>query len=78
MVTTRYQDEGGSLKDDVSELQTEVSCPVSLIVFSYMRILRVCFSGCKQSRQKAVSTCAPHLASLINFSFGVFFEIVQS
>ncbi|KAF3834506.1 hypothetical protein F7725_027064 [Dissostichus mawsoni] len=55
-----------------------VSCPVSLIVFSYMRILRVCFSGCKQSRQKAVSTCTPHLASLINFYFGVFFEIVQS
>ncbi|KAI9532902.1 hypothetical protein NQZ68_028601, partial [Dissostichus eleginoides] len=52
--------------------------PLSLIVFSYMRILRVCFSGCKQSRQKAVSTCAPHLASLINFSFGAFFEVSQS
>ncbi|XP_068590041.1 olfactory receptor 11A1-like [Cebidichthys violaceus] len=51
---------------------------IVLIFYSYMRILRVCFSGCKQSRQKAVSTCTPHLASLLNFSFGAFFEIVQS
>ncbi|XP_068563138.1 olfactory receptor 2A14-like [Cebidichthys violaceus] len=49
-----------------------------LILYTYMRILRVCFSGSKQTRQKAVSTCTPHLASLLNFSFGVFFEIVQS
>uniref|UniRef100_A0AAZ1X3V8 G-protein coupled receptors family 1 profile domain-containing protein n=1 Tax=Oreochromis aureus TaxID=47969 RepID=A0AAZ1X3V8_OREAU len=38
-----------------------------LIIYSYMRILKVCFSGSKQTRQKAVSTCTPHLASLINF-----------
>ncbi|XP_053176353.1 olfactory receptor 52E4-like [Scomber japonicus] len=50
---------------------------VALILSSYVRILRVCFSGCKQSRQKAVSTCTPHLASLLNFTFGAFFEIVQ-
>ncbi|AWO99503.1 putative olfactory receptor 142-like [Scophthalmus maximus] len=31
-----------------------------------------------QTRQKAVSTCSPHLASLLNFSFGAFFEIMQS
>ncbi|KAM6932821.1 olfactory receptor 6E1-like [Lycodopsis pacificus] len=55
-----------------------VFVPVSLIFFSYVRIFRVCFSGCKQTRQKAVSTCTPHLASLLNFSFGVFFEILQS
>ncbi|XP_030007267.1 olfactory receptor 11A1-like [Sphaeramia orbicularis] len=51
---------------------------VLLIIYSYMRILRVCFSGSKQTRHKAVSTCTPHLASLINFSFGCFFEIIQS
>ncbi|XP_054461113.1 olfactory receptor 10J4-like [Anoplopoma fimbria] len=50
----------------------------TVIFYSYMRILRVCFSGSKQTRQKAVSTCTPHLASLLNFSFGCFFEIVQS
>ncbi|XP_030599672.1 olfactory receptor 11A1-like [Archocentrus centrarchus] len=55
-----------------------VYVPVSVILYTYARILKVCFSGSKQTRQKAVSTCTPHLASLINFSFGVFFEILQS
>ncbi|XP_018560415.1 olfactory receptor 142-like [Lates calcarifer] len=55
-----------------------ILCPVSLILYTYMKILKVCFSGSKQTRQKAVSTCTPHLASLINFSFGCFFEIIQS
>ncbi|KAM9318558.1 olfactory receptor 11A1-like [Pholidichthys leucotaenia] len=53
-------------------------CVVLTIFYSYMRILKVCFSGSKQTRQKAVSTCAPHLASLLNFSCGCFFEIVQN
>ncbi|KAM7412416.1 hypothetical protein PAMA_020008 [Pampus argenteus] len=52
--------------------------PLLPILFSYMKILKVCFSGSKQARQKAVSTCTPHLASLLNFSFGCLFEILQS
>ncbi|XP_056230292.1 olfactory receptor 10A3-like [Seriola aureovittata] len=52
--------------------------PLLPILFSYMKILKVCFSGSKQMRQKAVSTCTPQLASLLNFSFGCSFEILQS
>ncbi|XP_024913891.1 olfactory receptor 1500-like [Cynoglossus semilaevis] len=52
--------------------------PLILILFTYVRIFKVCFSGSKQTRQKALSTCSPHLASLINFSFGVCFEVLQS
>ncbi|XP_049921943.1 olfactory receptor 11A1-like [Epinephelus moara] len=52
--------------------------PLLLILYTYVKILRVCFSGSKQTRQKAVSTCTPHLASLLNFSFGVCFQIYQS
>ncbi|XP_018560418.1 olfactory receptor 142-like [Lates calcarifer] len=55
-----------------------IICPLILIIFTYMKILKVCFSGSKQTRQKAVSTCTPHLASLLNFSFGASFEILQS
>ncbi|XP_008301324.1 olfactory receptor 11A1-like [Stegastes partitus] len=55
-----------------------VSVTLALILFSYLRILQVCLSGCKQSRAKALSTCTPHLASLINFSFGCVFEVLQS
>ncbi|XP_034534402.1 olfactory receptor 4S2-like [Notolabrus celidotus] len=49
-----------------------------LILYTYTKILKVCFSGSKQTRQKAVTTCTPHLASLLNFSCGCFLEIVQS
>ncbi|XP_068588007.1 olfactory receptor 11A1-like [Cebidichthys violaceus] len=52
--------------------------PLLPILYSYMKIFKVCFSGSKQTRQRAVSTCTPHLASLLNFSFGCCFEIVQS
>ncbi|XP_019965925.2 olfactory receptor 10A6-like [Paralichthys olivaceus] len=52
--------------------------PLILIFFSYMKILKICLSGSKQTRQKAVSTCAPHLVSLLNFSCGACFEILQS
>ncbi|XP_078103266.1 olfactory receptor 11A1-like [Sander vitreus] len=55
-----------------------ISVSLLLILYTYMRILKVCFSGSKQTRQKAVSTCTPHLASLINFSFGACFEVLQS
>ncbi|XP_042269265.1 olfactory receptor 10A6-like [Thunnus maccoyii] len=52
--------------------------PLLPIIYSYMKILNVCFSGSKQMRQKAVRTCTPHLVSLLNFSFGCSFEILQS
>ncbi|RVE65311.1 hypothetical protein OJAV_G00134810 [Oryzias javanicus] len=55
-----------------------VVLPVAFTLYSYGRILRVCLSGSRQTRHKAVSTCTPHLASLLNFSFGCVFEIVQS
>ncbi|KAM4742014.1 olfactory receptor 11A1-like [Anableps anableps] len=50
----------------------------ALIFYTYVRILKVCFSGSKQTRQKAISSCTPHLASVINFSLASFFEILQS
>ncbi|XP_007573819.1 olfactory receptor 10R2-like [Poecilia formosa] len=52
--------------------------PLVLILYTYLRILQVCFSGSKQTRQKAISTCTPHLASLLNYSLGVCFELLQS
>lgn len=52
--------------------------PLFLIIFSYIRILKICFSGSSQIQRKALSTCAPHLVSLVNFSFGCCFEILQS
>ncbi|XP_033832475.1 olfactory receptor 142-like [Periophthalmus magnuspinnatus] len=51
--------------------------PLICIVTTYTRILKVCVGGSKQTRHKAFSTCAPHVASLINYSIGVVFEILQ-
>ncbi|TNN32435.1 Olfactory receptor 52K1 [Liparis tanakae] len=31
-----------------------IACPVSLIIYTYVKILTVCFSGSKQTRQKAI------------------------
>ncbi|XP_020512819.1 olfactory receptor 4E2-like [Labrus bergylta] len=62
----------------LSHMFTVIFGLIVLIIYTYIRILHVCFCGSKQTRQKAVSTCTPHLASLLNFSCGCFFEIVQS
>ncbi|KAM4627665.1 olfactory receptor 2A12-like [Polymixia lowei] len=55
-----------------------VFVPLIPILFSYTKILKICLVGSKETRQKAVSTCTPHLASLLNFSFACCFEIFQS
>uniref|UniRef100_I3KXM0 Olfactory receptor n=1 Tax=Oreochromis niloticus TaxID=8128 RepID=I3KXM0_ORENI len=55
-----------------------VCCPLVFMLYTYIKILRVCSSGSKQVRQKAISTCSPHLACVLNFSCGACFEILQS
>uniref|UniRef100_A0A668T7W1 Olfactory receptor n=2 Tax=Oreochromis aureus TaxID=47969 RepID=A0A668T7W1_OREAU len=52
--------------------------PLLPVLYSYIKILIICFSGSKQARRKAINTCAPHLASLLSFYFGCLFEILQS
>ncbi|XP_043115583.1 olfactory receptor 52D1-like [Puntigrus tetrazona] len=52
--------------------------PLMLIIYSYTRILKICLSSTKEAKQKALSTCAPHIISLLNFSLGCFFETIQS
>uniref|UniRef100_A0A3B4ALH9 Olfactory receptor n=1 Tax=Periophthalmus magnuspinnatus TaxID=409849 RepID=A0A3B4ALH9_9GOBI len=55
-----------------------VLVPLVPIVFSYARILSICYAGSGHARQKALSTCTPQIVSLLNFSFGCSFEILQS
>ena len=38
--------------------------PLIPILFSYAKILRVCLSSSKETRQKAVRTCSPHIARI--------------
>uniref|UniRef100_A0A8C6TDS0 G-protein coupled receptors family 1 profile domain-containing protein n=1 Tax=Neogobius melanostomus TaxID=47308 RepID=A0A8C6TDS0_9GOBI len=53
-------------------------CVITLILYSYGRILRVCLRSSKSARQTALSTCVPHLLSILNFSCGGLFELMQS
>uniref|UniRef100_A0A3P8ZR00 Olfactory receptor n=2 Tax=Esox lucius TaxID=8010 RepID=A0A3P8ZR00_ESOLU len=48
------------------------------IVFCYTAILTICLKSSIATRKKALSTCTPHLASLLNFTFGCFLTVIQS
>uniref|UniRef100_A0A3Q3FMU5 Olfactory receptor n=1 Tax=Labrus bergylta TaxID=56723 RepID=A0A3Q3FMU5_9LABR len=49
-----------------------------MIVFSYMQIARVCGKLLRESRGSALKTCIPHLFSLLNYTIGLLFEVIQS
>ncbi|XP_069572559.1 olfactory receptor 52D1-like [Brachyistius frenatus] len=49
-----------------------------IIIFSYVQIARVCRKLPKESQSNALKTCIPHLLSLLNYTFGSFFEIIQT
>ncbi|XP_061072381.1 olfactory receptor 4B13-like [Conger conger] len=51
---------------------------IFMILFSYAQILRICLLASKESQAKALQTCTPHLLAVINYVFGVLFEIIQS
>uniref|UniRef100_A0A3P8RNU1 Olfactory receptor n=1 Tax=Amphiprion percula TaxID=161767 RepID=A0A3P8RNU1_AMPPE len=69
---------GLNIYELIATFSTIIGTLVS-ILYTYMKIFLVCSSGSQQTRQKAVSTCLPpHLASILNFSIGASFEILQS
>ncbi|KAL2096024.1 hypothetical protein ACEWY4_008172 [Coilia grayii] len=51
---------------------------VFFVLFSYVRILAVSIKASKDSQRKAISTCAPHLIILINFSLVALFTIIYN
>ncbi|XP_071216691.1 olfactory receptor 11A1-like [Salvelinus alpinus] len=53
------------------------SCTILPTIYSYVRILRICLKSSKETKQKAFNTCTPHIASMLNFSFGWLFVILQ-
>ncbi|XP_036379221.1 olfactory receptor 10A6-like [Megalops cyprinoides] len=55
-----------------------IAVPLIPILYSYAKIIRICYKSSKEAQKKALNTCTPHLISLMNFSFCSFFEIVQN
>ncbi|XP_077397861.1 odorant receptor 128-10 [Festucalex cinctus] len=62
----------------LAAMVASVAPPLLPLLYSYARILHVVFSGRRRARRKALVTCAPHLASLLNFSFGCAFQIIHT
>ncbi|XP_026232469.1 olfactory receptor 6N2-like [Anabas testudineus] len=51
----------------VITLITVVVLPVVFIIFTYTRILIICYHSCGEVRKKAAQTCLPHLLVLMNY-----------
>ncbi|XP_048017409.1 putative gustatory receptor clone PTE03 [Megalobrama amblycephala] len=59
-------------------LITTVIIPLSLIFYSYVKILIICRRSSAQFKSKAYQTCIPHIVVLLNFSFAIISEVTLS
>ncbi|XP_041806023.1 olfactory receptor 11A1-like [Chelmon rostratus] len=50
--------------------------PLLYIVFTYTKILIICYRSCGDVRKKAAQTCLPHLMVLISFSLLCSYDII--
>ncbi|XP_026232461.1 olfactory receptor 11A1-like [Anabas testudineus] len=50
--------------------------PLLFILFTYTRILVICYRSCREVRQKAAQTCLPHLIVLIIFSCLCIYDVI--
>ncbi|XP_035291193.1 olfactory receptor 142-like [Anguilla anguilla] len=55
-----------------------VAVPLIPILYSYAKILRVCFKSPKEAQVKALNTCVPQVILLVNFAVSGAFEVVQN
>ncbi|XP_076139168.1 olfactory receptor 2A14-like [Alosa pseudoharengus] len=55
-----------------------ICAPLVLMLYSYIRIINISVSSGNDAKKKSLSTCAPHIVSLLNYSIGCSFEIIQS
>ncbi|KAJ3590139.1 hypothetical protein NHX12_008093 [Muraenolepis orangiensis] len=55
-----------------------VVLPFACVLLSYMKILSVSLKGSRDSRRKALSTCAPHLIIFVNFSVSILFSVLYN
>ncbi|MBN3292116.1 O51G2 protein, partial [Polypterus senegalus] len=52
--------------------------PFIFILYSYIKILRVCWNRSKSHKFKAFQTCVPHLVTLLLFATSLQYEIMDS
>ncbi|XP_063352779.1 olfactory receptor 4D1-like [Pelmatolapia mariae] len=66
-----------SFISDISFAIVSVFLPFSLILVSYLKILRVCRKTSKENKQKAVTTCTPHIISVSNLCVGCILYLID-
>ncbi|XP_063060799.1 olfactory receptor 11A1-like [Engraulis encrasicolus] len=52
--------------------------PLLIILYSYIRVISVTFRASREAKRKSLSTCGPHLVSLLNYGICCSFEMIQS
>lgn len=57
---------------------TTVIIPLSVILYTYVKILLICKRSSAEFRKKAYQTCVPHMIILLNFSLALFCEVTLS
>ncbi|XP_064159082.1 odorant receptor 127-1 [Anguilla rostrata] len=57
---------------------TTVFIPLGFVLYSYIKILAVCYKSSKEFRKKALQTCLPHIVTFVNYSITMFCEIIIS
>uniref|UniRef100_A0A3Q3MKM0 Olfactory receptor n=1 Tax=Mastacembelus armatus TaxID=205130 RepID=A0A3Q3MKM0_9TELE len=57
-------------------LVNDVVLPVLFILFTYTRILIICYHSSGEVRRKAAQTCLPHLMVLFNYFFLVIYDVI--
>lgn len=65
------------IHDMVFGLTLTVGAPLCFIIFTYGKILAVCFKGSAETKLKAFDTCTPHFLSLISFVFICFYNLIS-
>ena len=55
-----------------------VGPPMVLMLYSYIRIIKITFRASNDTKKKSLSTCVPHIVSLLNYSIGSSFAMIQS
>ncbi|XP_040913285.1 olfactory receptor 6K3-like [Toxotes jaculatrix] len=52
--------------------------PLFFVLYTYLRILPVCWRSSSEFRGKALQTCLPHIVTFVNFCVSIFCEISLS
>ncbi|XP_012682483.2 olfactory receptor 10J5-like [Clupea harengus] len=55
-----------------------VGPPMVLMLYSYIRIIKITFRASNDTKKKSLGTCVPHIVSLLNYSIGSSFAMIQS